>query len=113
MSVSCYSSGTFNMNGMQIDENRKVMKNGRVMFGSNFILDMGGSFEFIIQSLPVEQQTKKIPLKAKSQRGARMELNKMFPQLRNAYSKPRFVSVEELEAKITKRDEAIKEELTQ
>ena len=113
MAVECYSSGTFNMYGLQIDENRKVLPNGRVMFGSNFILDKGGSFEFIIQSLPTDKETQKIPLKAKTQRSARMELNKMFPRLRDAYSKPRFVSIEQLEAEIIKRDEAIKEEANQ
>ena len=110
MSVSCYSSGTFDMYGMQIDENHKVIPNGRVFFGSNFILDKGGSFEFIVQSLPVDQQTKKIELKAKSQRSARVELNKMFPQLRNAYAKPRFVTIEELEEAIQKRDSKIEEQ---
>lgn len=106
--VSCYSTGTFDMYGMQIDEERKVMPNGRVMFGSNFILDKGNSFEFIIQSLPVDEKTKKIVLNAKSQRGARMELNKMFPRLRDAYNKPRFVSLEEFEKAIAKRDFVIK-----
>ena len=108
--MSCISSGTYNMNGQQIDEDHKVLKNGRVMFGSDFILDKGDSFEYIIQNMPVNEKTRKIELKAKTQRSARMELNKMFAHLRHAYSKPRFVSIQELEAKILKRDEAIKKE---
>lgn len=108
--VSIYSTGSFNMNGQQIDENHKVIKNGRIFFGSNFILNKGGSFEFIVQSLPVEKSTYKIELSGKTERSARMDLNKKFPQLRHAYSKPRFVSLEELEAAIIKRDEAIKNE---
>ena len=107
---SCISSGTYNMNGQQIDENHKIIKDGRLMFGSNFILDKGDSFEFIIKQLPVNEKTRKIELKAKTQRSARMELNKMFAHLRHAYSKPRFVSIEELAAKIQKRDEAITQE---
>lgn len=108
--MSCISSGTYNMDGQQIDENHKIIKNGRLMFGSDFILNKGNSFEFIIQNIAVNEKTRKIELDAKTQRSARMELNKMFAHLRHAYSKPRFVSIEELEAKILKRDEAIKQE---
>ncbi len=108
--VSCYSTGSFNMEGLQIDEDHKVIKDGRIFFGSNFILNKGSSFEFIVQSLPVEKSTYKIELQAKTERSARVELNKMFPQLRHAYSKPRFVSLQELAAAIKKRDEAILKE---
>lgn len=108
MYQSIYSTGTFGMHGFQIDENSKIIKDGRVRFGGDFILDKGDSFEFIIQRLPVDEKTRVIKLQAKTQRSARMELNKMFPQLRSAYSKPDFVTIEKFNETIKKRDEAIK-----
>jgi hypothetical protein len=91
------------MKGQQLIEG-KVTKESKIMFGTDFILDKGDSFDFIIQS---GEQTKKIELKAKTQRSARLELNRIFPSLRNAYRKPDFVTLDYLQKKIEEKERAI------
>ena len=104
---SIYSTGSFGMHGFQVDENHKIIPNGRIRFGGDFILDKGGSYELIIQRLPEGESIKKIELKATSERSARIEINKinLGYKGRNA---PDFVTVEKLQQIIAKRDQAIK-----
>lgn len=106
MSFTIYSTGSFGMHGFQVDENHKIIPDGRVMFGGDFILDKGGSYDLIIQRLPEGEKVKSIPLKAKSERSARIEINKINPGYK-CHNKPDFVTVERLTQIIEKRDKAI------
>lgn len=105
-----FSSRTFNMDGFQISKDGKIIPDSQIFFGSDFILKNNDDFELIIQHVRNNEQTQKIKLAAKTERSARIEINKINPSWKDAYSKPRFVNIQELEAKILKRDEAIKKE---
>jgi len=99
-----------NMEGQEIDDANHIVPNGKVMFATDFILDLGNGtdYEFIRQS--VKGKPEKIQISAKGERSLRLKLNKMFPRLRDAYSKPRFVTIAEYQHNLKKRDEAILEE---
>ena len=105
---SIYSTGSFGMHGFQVDENHKIIPNGKVMFGGDFILDKGGSYDLVIQRLPEGESVKKIELNATSERSARIEVNKINPGYKG-HNKPDFVTVEKLQQVIAKRDQAIKD----
>lgn len=103
---SIYSTGSFGMHGFQVDENHKIIPNGRVRFGCDFILDKGGSYELIMQHLPEYESVKSIQLKATSERQARIETNKINPGYKGRNA-PDFITVEKLAEIIAKRDKVI------
>ncbi len=101
-----FSSRTFNMSGFEIEKNGTIKPKGQILFGADFILQNHDDFELIIQHVRNEEKTRKIKLKAKTQRAARMEINKINPSWKTAYSKPYFVDItrynEKLEEQIQK-----------
>lgn len=104
-----FSSRQFNMSGLEITNDGKIIQNGQVFFGSNFILQKETGFILIIQSVRNGEKPQKFPLQAKTQRSARMEINKMFPQFKNAYSKPRFIESLRYLAELEKQAEQLGE----
>jgi len=99
----------YNMAGYEITNNGKILPNGRVFFGANFILKSARGYDFIIQQTK-SGKLQTIELKAKSDRSARIEINKLYPGLRNSYHKPRFVDFSTWNAENMKRDATKKEE---
>jgi len=99
----------FNSDGMEIDDQHHIIPKGKVMYGTDFILDLGNKtdYEFVIQK--IRGKTKQQLIQANGERSLRLKLNKLYPHLKNAYNKPRFVTVEQYQQKLKERDEAILE----
>lgn len=98
------------MQGLEVDENHKVIKNGRLMFGTDFLLRSGiDKFDYIIQTTE-NGKTKKIIIEALTERSARTKLNKMFPGLKDPNQRPRLITVDELENKVKLRNAVIQEQ---
>lgn len=101
------------MQGLEVDENHKVIKNGRIMFGSDFLIRSGiDKFDYLIQRTE-NGKIKKIIIPALTERSARTKLNKMFPRLKDPNQRPRLITIDYLESKVKLRDTTIKEQEAQ
>lgn len=100
-----FASRLFNMSGFEIEQNGKVIPEGQIFYGANFILEKETGFILIIQQVKNGDKINKTPLKAKTQRSARMEINKLFPVFKGAYSKPRFIKSIQYLAKLEIQNE--------
>ena len=98
-----FSSRVFNMSGFEISKDGKIISKGQILFGADFILKNGLDFELIIQHVRNEDKTQKIKLAAKTLRSARIEINKINPSWKNAYSKPYFVDITKYNEKLAEQ----------
>ncbi len=99
--VGIFSSRTFNMSGFEIAKDGKVLSQGQIFFGADFVLKNNDEYTLIIQHVRNLEQIQKIKLQAHTDRSARIEINKINPSWKTAYSKPSFIDIsrynEELE----------------
>ena len=104
--VGIFSSRTFNMSGFEIAKDGKIIPEGQIFFGADFILKNNDEYTLIIQHVRNLEQTQKIKLAAKTERQARRETNKINPNWKTAYNKPSFIEItrynEKLEEQKTK-----------
>ena len=98
--VEIYSSRTFNMSGFEIAKDGKIIPNGQIFFGADFVLKNNDEYTLIIQHVRNLEQTQKIKLKAQTDRSARIEINKKNPSWKSAYSKPSFIDISQYNEKI-------------
>jgi len=109
MSEGIFSSRRFNMSGFEIEENGKIIPQGQIFFGADFILQNHDDFELIIQQVRNGAQTEKIKLAAKTERQARRETNKINPMWKTAYSKPSFIDINRYNEKLAEQIQKQKE----
>ncbi len=100
-----FSTRRFNMSGLELDENNKVLAKGQIFNGADFILknsvfesDKAGDYMLIIQSVRNGEPTKNIMLKAKTERSARIEINKINSMYK--HQKPYFINRDRYLAKL-------------
>ncbi len=103
-SEGIFSSRCFNMSGLELEKG-KVLAKGQIFNGADFVLknsvlesDKIGDYMLIIQSVRNGEQTKNIMLKAKTERSARIEINKINPMYK--HNKPYFINRERYLAKL-------------
>ncbi len=101
--VSIFSDRVFNMSGFQIAKDGKIMQDGQILFGADFVLINNDEYTLFIQHVRNNEQTQKFTLKAKTQRSARIEINKINPSWKTAYSKPYFVDIAKYNEKLAEQ----------
>ena len=99
-----FSSRCFNMSGLELEKG-KVKAKGQIFNGADFVLknsvlesDKVGDYMLIIQSVRNGEQTINKMLKAKSDRSARIEINKINPMYK--HQKPYFINRDRYLAKL-------------
>lgn len=98
--IGIFSDRVFNMSGFQIDKAGKIIPEGQILFGADFVLKNNDEYTLFIQHVRNNEQTQKTELKAKTQRSARIEINKINPSWKNAFSKPYFVDITKYNEKL-------------
>lgn len=97
-----FCSSRHNMGGLEITQDGLVIPNGKIFFGGDFILDQGDKFTLILQQVKNGSPVEKIPLKANTQRKARMEINKLDPRFK--WSKPAFMPYQRYADELAKQE---------
>jgi hypothetical protein len=105
-----FSSRCFNMSGLELDEKGKIKDKGQIFYGADFVLknsvfesNKAGDYMLIIQSVRNGEQTKNKMLKAKTERSARIEINKINSMYK--HQKPRFINRDQYLAKLKDQKE--------
>ena len=100
-----FSSRSFNMSGLELDEKGKVIPKGQIFNGADFVLknsvlesDKIGDYMLIIQSVKNGEKTINKMLKAKTERSARIEINKINSMYK--HNKPYFINRDRYLAKL-------------
>jgi len=105
-----FSSRCFNMSGLELDEKGKVISKGQIFNGADFVLKNSVvdceckpcnndiDYMLIIQHVRNGEQTKNIRLKAKTERSARIEINKINSMYKA--QKPYFIARDRYLAKL-------------
>lgn len=100
-----FSARRFNMSGLELDKNWKVIPKGQIFGGQDFILknsvlesDKAGDYMLIIQKVRNGEPTINKMLKAKTERQARIEINKINPMYKS--QKPYFINRDRYLAKL-------------
>ncbi len=93
------------MSGLEIENNGKVIPKGQIFNGADFVLknsvfisDKTGDYMLIIQHVRNGEPTKNKMLKAKTERSARIEINKINPMYKS--QKPYFINRDRYLAKL-------------